>query len=231
MLCCSRPYRFHRTQRKKPKRTDLDLPEVNRPSRVHRITKRPCLHRTAIARFRRRLRSRRIPLLRLNLWRLCQARVQAPILRALPEHRLPPKNPPYRRLESLTRDNPLPRDLGLPWVSRRAGKAVLSPGRSQHCGADVQESHARAARRSLGDRYGDQTIPTGWHVSDYKRRQGGRHLEWGVTYHKPLAGPKEVTGTTSFFVTSDPTTDERQALPLATEDLATRLVTELSEGW
>ncbi len=48
---------------------------------------------------------------------------------------------------------------------------------------------------------------------------------------KPLAGPKEVTGTTSFFVTSDPTTDERQALPLATEDLATRLVTELSEGW
>jgi hypothetical protein len=27
------------------------------------------------------------------------------------------------------------------------------------------------------------------------------------------------------------TTDERQALPLATEDLATRLVTQLSEGW
>lgn len=48
---------------------------------------------------------------------------------------------------------------------------------------------------------------------------------------KPLAGPNEVTGTTSFFVTSDPTTDERQALPLATEDLATRLVTQLSEGW
>ena len=48
---------------------------------------------------------------------------------------------------------------------------------------------------------------------------------------KPLAGPAEVTGSTSFFVTSDVTTDERQALPLATEDLATRLVTELSEGW
>src|SRR6266480_5722474 len=140
MLRCSRPYRFHRTQRKKPKRTDLELPEVNRPGRVHRITKRPCLRRTAIARFRRRLRSRRIPLLRLNLWRLCQARVQAPILRALPEHRLPPKNPPYRRLESLTRDNPLPRDLRLPWVSRRAGKAVLSPGRSHHCGAEDRKS-------------------------------------------------------------------------------------------
>ena len=48
---------------------------------------------------------------------------------------------------------------------------------------------------------------------------------------KPLAGPGEVTGTTSFFVTGDVTTDERQALPLATEDLATRLVTQLSEGW
>src|SRR4029453_15984529 len=137
MLRCSRPYRFHRTQRKKPKRTEVELPEVDRPGRVHRITKRPCLHRTAIARFRRRLRSRRILLLRLNLWRLCQARAQAPILRALPEHRLPPKSPPYRRLESLTCDNSLPRDLRLPWVSRRAGKTILSPGLSHHCGPDV----------------------------------------------------------------------------------------------
>ena len=48
---------------------------------------------------------------------------------------------------------------------------------------------------------------------------------------KQLAGPSEVTGTTSFFVSSDVTTDERQALPLATEDLATRLVAQLSEGW
>jgi hypothetical protein len=48
---------------------------------------------------------------------------------------------------------------------------------------------------------------------------------------KQLAGPNEVTGNTSFFVSSDVTTDERQALPLATEDLATRLVTQLSEGW
>jgi hypothetical protein len=38
-------------------------------------------------------------------------------------------------------------------------------------------------------------------------------------------------GTSSFFVSSDPTTDERQALPLATEDLASQLVTQLSEGW
>ena len=48
---------------------------------------------------------------------------------------------------------------------------------------------------------------------------------------RPLAGPGEATGTTSFFVTGDVTTDERQALPLATEDLATRLVAQLSEGW
>ena len=48
---------------------------------------------------------------------------------------------------------------------------------------------------------------------------------------KNVAGPGDVTGTTTFFVSSDVTTDERQALPLATEDLATRLVAQLSEGW
>jgi outer membrane lipopolysaccharide assembly protein LptE/RlpB len=46
-----------------------------------------------------------------------------------------------------------------------------------------------------------------------------------------LAPTAETVGTTSFFVSADVTTDERQALPLATEDLATRLVTQLSEGW
>jgi hypothetical protein len=47
----------------------------------------------------------------------------------------------------------------------------------------------------------------------------------------PLAPQEQVIGTTSFFVSTDVTTDERQALPLATEDLATRLVAQLSEGW
>jgi hypothetical protein len=51
------------------------------------------------------------------------------------------------------------------------------------------------------------------------------------TSGKVLASPKEVTGTTSFFVGPDITSDERQALPLAAEELATRLVSELSEGW
>ena len=46
-----------------------------------------------------------------------------------------------------------------------------------------------------------------------------------------LTGPAEVTGSTSFFVGNDVTTDERQALPLAAEELAGHLVTQLSEGW
>jgi hypothetical protein len=48
---------------------------------------------------------------------------------------------------------------------------------------------------------------------------------------KQLVPPNEVTGTTTFFVSSDVTSDERQALPLATEDLAVRLVSQVSEGW
>lgn len=57
---------------------------------------------------------------------------------------------------------------------------------------------------------------------------------------KPLVPPNDAIGTTSFFVSSaatqnitsgDVTSDERQALPLATEDLANRLVTQISEGW
>jgi hypothetical protein len=48
---------------------------------------------------------------------------------------------------------------------------------------------------------------------------------------KPLVTPTDAIGTTTFFVSSDVTSDERQALPLATEDLAVRLVTQISEGW
>ena len=59
---------------------------------------------------------------------------------------------------------------------------------------------------------------------------------------KTLGPSGDVAGTTSFFVSSnsavnknqvlgDVTTDERQALPLAAEELAKRLVTQLSEGW
>jgi hypothetical protein len=48
---------------------------------------------------------------------------------------------------------------------------------------------------------------------------------------------RTVVGTTSFFVSgsntiaADVTQDERQALPIAAEDLAVRLVSQISEGW
>jgi Lipopolysaccharide-assembly len=41
----------------------------------------------------------------------------------------------------------------------------------------------------------------------------------------------ETYGSTTFFVGTDVITDERQALPLATGQLATNLVAQLSEGW
>lgn len=46
-----------------------------------------------------------------------------------------------------------------------------------------------------------------------------------------LVGPATIAGRTSFFVGTDVTTDERQALPIAAEDLATHLVSQISEGW
>jgi hypothetical protein len=48
---------------------------------------------------------------------------------------------------------------------------------------------------------------------------------------KVLSPPSDVVGTTSFFVGPDITSDERQALPLAAEELAKTLVSQLSEGW
>jgi hypothetical protein len=48
---------------------------------------------------------------------------------------------------------------------------------------------------------------------------------------RTIAGPSEAVGSTSFFVGEDVATDERQALPLAAEELAGRLVSQLSEGW
>lgn len=46
-----------------------------------------------------------------------------------------------------------------------------------------------------------------------------------------VLAPGGVSGTTSFFVGTDVNTDERQALPLAAEELARHLVSQLSEGW
>ena len=48
---------------------------------------------------------------------------------------------------------------------------------------------------------------------------------------KVLVAPTEIYGATTFFVGPDITTDERQALPLAAEELSVNLVSQLSEGW
>jgi hypothetical protein len=48
---------------------------------------------------------------------------------------------------------------------------------------------------------------------------------------KSLGAAGGVSGATSFFVGSDVSTDERQALPLAAEEMARHLVSQLSEGW
>ena len=48
---------------------------------------------------------------------------------------------------------------------------------------------------------------------------------------KTMAGPAEAAGLTSFFVGEDVNTDQRQAMPLAAEQLAGHLVSQLSEGW
>jgi len=48
---------------------------------------------------------------------------------------------------------------------------------------------------------------------------------------KPLGTAGSAAGSTSFFVGTDVSTDERQALPLAAEELAGHLVSQLSEGW
>jgi hypothetical protein len=46
-----------------------------------------------------------------------------------------------------------------------------------------------------------------------------------------VIGGGQASGGTSFFVSTDVSTDERQALPLAAEELARQLVSQLSEGW
>lgn len=66
-------------------------------------------------------------------------------------------------------------------------------------------------------------------------REFDLRVELRFTIKKPGASEavdtRTVTGTTNFFVSSDVQQDERQALPLAIEDAAVRLVSEISEGW
>jgi hypothetical protein len=48
---------------------------------------------------------------------------------------------------------------------------------------------------------------------------------------KKVLANRSITGVTSFFVSGDVQQDERQAIPLAVEDAAVRLVSLISEGW
>ncbi|HEX4085580.1 MAG TPA: LptE family protein [Chthoniobacteraceae bacterium] len=42
---------------------------------------------------------------------------------------------------------------------------------------------------------------------------------------------KNAVGTTSFFVSGDVNQDERQAIPLAAQSVASRIVSDIGEGW
>jgi hypothetical protein len=46
-----------------------------------------------------------------------------------------------------------------------------------------------------------------------------------------VLSPGAASGSTNFFVGTDINTDERQALPLAAEEMARHLVSQLTEGW
>ena len=87
--------------------------------------------------------------------------------------------------------------------------------------AEITEISRSPARSVLGNVLATTEFNLSMHVRYKLDARSGTSLT-------PYA---EVVGTTSFFVGTDVTTDERQALPLAAEELATHLVTQLSEGW
>jgi hypothetical protein len=50
-------------------------------------------------------------------------------------------------------------------------------------------------------------------------------------YTQQLLGRRSIEGDTTFFVGNDTSAQERQAIPLAVQDLAVQFVSFLSEGW
>ncbi len=84
----------------------------------------------------------------------------------------------------------------------------------------VTEIGRRPARSVRGNVLATTEFSLGVTVAYTLRKKGG-----GAVAGAPI------TGTTSFFVGNDVNSDERQAIPLAVEDLAVRLVSQLSEGW
>ena len=77
------------------------------------------------------------------------------------------------------------------------------------------------SRSVIGDYWATREFTLSLRLS-YKlsRRSTGETLRTG-----------SVTGETSFFVGGDVQQEERQAIPLAVEDAAVRLVSYISEGW
>ena len=145
-----------------------ELPKAGRQNQVRQITKHRCRRRGAIIRFRHQLRLLLTPRRHLTHSWLRRVQAQAPIRCRLPRHRLLPERPPHRRLESLICHPILLRPGWLPWLSHWSNKAILSSRSSHHHGTDFSESHARSSDRSVGYRYRDQAVTTGWHVPDYQ---------------------------------------------------------------
>jgi len=86
---------------------------------------------------------------------------------------------------------------------------------------EITQVKRRASRSVLGDVQATQefemTLSLHYRIT---RRATGEVLD-----------DKTVNGTTSFFVSGDVNQDEIQAIPLATQDAAVRMVSEISEGW
>jgi hypothetical protein len=110
-------------------------------------------------------------------------------------------------------------------------------GNEDNCDATLKAEISRVSRSPARSVRGNVLATTEFNLAmRVKFRLVGRD-------GKTIGPPGEAQGTTSFFVnanangmmsdgvTGDVVTDERQALPLAAEELATHLVSQLSEGW
>lgn len=97
--------------------------------------------------------------------------------------------------------------------------------------AIVKGTLVRIVRRSARSVRGD-TLLSQEYTLQLKCRLEVHNRKTGV-----LVDARNVTGNTNFFVSggndgsADVNQDERQAVPLAAEDMATQYVSQISEGW
>ena len=104
------------------------------------------------------------------------------------------------------------------------GRTTLTHARRGGCGAQLHHraGSTRTPERSVTGNVlltseFDLSLVVSYQLIDAKT---GKVLDSG-----------QANGTTSFFVGNDVTQDERQALPLAAEQLAVRLVSAVAEGF